>query len=157
LRFENIHTVTGWIKLVQLKTGEHLSLPLLPEVHQAITDYIENERPKTGSDIIFARAMPPFDEPISPKTIYAIVSRIIDKSGIITKGRRRGAHALRSSLATALLNEGNDYRSIQGALGQKSPNAIKSYVKTDIENLRDYALPVPAPGGKFLASLGVRA
>jgi integrase len=141
--------------LVQVKTGEHLSLPLLPEIYHALTDYIENERPGYDSDIIFARAAPPFDVPMSPKTIYAAVSHIIGKSGIMPKGRRRGAHSLRSSLATALLNEGNDYRSIQGALGQKSPDAVKSYVKTDVENLRDYAIPVPAPSGQFLAKLGV--
>ena len=157
LRFENILTDSGWIKLVQVKTGEHLSLPLLPEVYHALIDYVENERPDYDSDIIFSRAAPPFDAPLLPHTIYSIVSRIIGESGIATKGRKCGAHALRSSLATALLNEGNDYRSIQEALGQKSPNAVKSYVKTDAENLREYALPVPAPRGKFSESLEVGA
>jgi len=155
LRFKNIHTDSGWIKLRQVKTGEPLSLPLTPEIYHALADYIENERPATESKIIFQRSAPPLDEKLLPHTIYAIVSRIIDDSGVRTSGRRRGAHALRSSLATALLNEGNDYRAIQGVLGHKSPNAAKSYVKTDVENLRDYALPVPAPNGKFMSMLGV--
>jgi len=130
---------------------------LLPEITVALKEYFENERPKSDNPYIFLRATPPFDEAIEPHTIYVIVSRIIEAAGIDPHGRKRGAHALRSSLATALLNEGNDHRSIQEALGQKSANAIKSYVKTDVENLRGYSLPVPKPSGSFALNLRLAA
>jgi len=154
MQFENINDRCQTIELTQAKTGVPIVLPLLPEIDEAIRDYVDNERAEVANDLIFLRASPPFAEAIKPHTVYEIVSRIIDAAVIDPNGRRRGAHALRSSLATALLNEGNDYRAIQEALGQKSPNAVKSYVKTDVENLRDYALPVPPPSGSFAVELG---
>jgi len=155
LRFGNIHDDRQTIEITQLKTGEPLVLPLLPEISDALNDYIENERPKDDNDLIFLCATPPFDEAIQGHTIYTAVSRIIEASGIDSNGRKRGAHALRSSLATALLNEGNDHRAIQEALGHKSPEAVQSYVKTDVENLRFCALPVPKPSGSFSVKLGL--
>ena len=154
LRFGNIKYEKQTIEIMQKKTGVPLVLPLLPEICRVLNDYIENERPKTDSDLLFIRAMPPFGEAIQGNTIYAIVSQTIEAAGIDPNGRKCGAHALRSSLATALLNEGNDHHAIQEALGQKSPNAIKSYVKTNVENLRRYALPVPVPSGNFAATFG---
>jgi len=154
LRFENIRYDRQTIELTQLKTGVPLVLPLLPEIRDALNDYIENERLKTDNDWIFLRTTPPFDEAIQGYTIYTLVSQIIESSDINPNGRKRGAHALRSSLATALLNEGNNHQAIQEALGHKSPNAVKSYVKTDVENLRSYALPVSAPSGSFAVAIG---
>jgi len=151
LRFENIVYERQTLELIQVKTGVVIMLPLLPEICDAIKDYIDNERQKSDNDQVFLRAAPPYDEAIQGRTVYVLVSRIIGTSGVEPKGRKRGAHALRSSLATALLNEGNDHYAIQEALGQKSPNAVKSYVKTDVENLRSCALPVPPPSGRFAA------
>jgi len=152
LRFENIHYERKTIEITQLKTGIPLVLPLIPEIFDALNDYVKNERPKIDNDEIFLRATPPF-EAIQGHTIYTLIRKIIEVSGIEPNGRKRGAHALRSSLATALINEGNDHRAIQEALGQKSPDAVKSYIKTDVENLRSYAIPVPIPSGSFSANL----
>jgi len=154
LRFGNIHYERQTIELTQKKTGAPLVLPLLPEISDALNDYVDNERRNFGNDLIFLRALPPLDKAIVPHTVYEIVSRVIETTDIDTNGRKRGAHALRSSLATALLNEGNDHNAIRKALGQKSPNAVKSYVKTDMENLRGYALPVPTPSGTFAKTFG---
>lgn len=153
LRFENIHRDRQTIEITQVKTKKPLTLPLLPEICNALDDYIENERPESDSDYIFLCRSFPIGEPIQPHTIYTIVSRIVDSSGIDVKGRRCGAHALRSSLATGLLNEGYSHYEVQDALGHKSPQAVKSYVKTEVEHLRKYALPVPKPTGAFAASL----
>jgi len=155
LRLENINRDTEMIHIAQLKTKEPLSLPLLPEISAAIDDYINNERPESDTDKIFLCNNTLHSGAIHPNTVYCIVSRIIGSSGINTTGRRRGAHALRSSLATALLSEGYNHREVQEALGQKSPEAITFYVKTEVERLRDYALPVPAPGGIFAKNLGM--
>jgi integrase len=143
------------IEITQVKTKEPLKLPLLPEILTALDDYIMNERPENDSDMVFLCNSTLHSGPVQPHTIYTIVSRVIDSTGIDTSGRRRGAHALRSSLATALLGEGYNYREVQEALGQKSPEAVKFYAKTEVEKLRAYALPVPSPGGIFAKSLGI--
>jgi len=155
LQFGNINGKRQTIEITQTKTKVPLLLPLLPEINDALNNYIEHERIKSDVNYIFLRVTPPLDEPIQPQTIYSIVSRIIEIAGIDTNGRKHGPHSLRSSLATALLNEGNSHYAIQEALGQTSPNAVKSYIKTDVENLRDYALSVPKPFGSFAANLGL--
>ena len=154
LRFGNINREAGMIEVIQLKTREPLMLPLLPEILAALDDYVGNERPQSDSDTVFLCNGTLHNGAIQPHTVYSIISRIIDSSGINTIGRRRGAHALRSSLATALLVEGYNHREVQEALGQKSPEAVKFYAKIEVEKLRDYALPVPAPSGIFSQNLG---
>ena len=54
-----------------------------------------------------------------------------------------GAHALRSSLASQLLEEGNSYSTIQKVLGHTSPETAKHYVRVETERLRGCALGMP--------------
>lgn len=143
LEFGNIDREGRIIKLVQKKTGELLELPLLPDVDEAIDDYAENARPDTDVSKIFVSVPHPNVTALRPHTIYTIVSRIIDRSGLDIKGRKRGAHALRSSLASQLLEEGRTYSEIGTVLGHTSPDSAKSYVRVQIEKLRGCALAVP--------------
>jgi site-specific recombinase XerD len=134
---------------VQSKTDEPISLPLLPEVREALTDYIENARPDHDCSQIFLKIPQPHTGPLSPVAFASIVRRLFNRAPFDNKGRRWGPHALRSSLATALLDEGNDYPTIQKALGHRSQNEAKSYVKVDVEHLRPFALAVPEPTTAF--------
>jgi len=154
LRFGNIHLDRKTVEIVQLKNGKPIVLPLLPEIRTALDDYVANERPKNDFDRVFLRAVPPFGKEMQPHAIYSVVSRIIETSGVPIDNRRRGAHALRASLATTLLDEGNDYLAVQEALGHQSPNVTAHYVKTDVRHLRNYALTVPSPSGSFAKKLG---
>ena len=82
------------------------------------------------------------------------------RSGVNCKNRKSGSHALRASLATALLSEGNDYHTIQKVLGHRDIESTKVYAKAEVEQLRTNALPVLAPTGAFASLLrdgGARA
>jgi len=147
LTFSNINRDSKYIELVQMKTKEYLNLPLLPEIDEALSEYIDNARPKCDNEIIFLKFKPPYTEALIPHAVYSMCSRLFKNSGIPIKNRRIGPHALRSSLATALLDEGNNHRVIGQALGQKDPDTVKSYVRTDVSHLRVYALSVPEPSG----------
>lgn len=142
LTFDNIYHNNHSIRLIQKKTGVPIELPLLPEIESALDDYIKNARPASEAPYIFLSVQRPYITVLKPDTIYAIVSRIIDESGIDTTNKRRGAHALRSSLASQLLDEGNSYSVIQKVLGHTSPEAAKSYVRVETEKLRKCALKV---------------
>lgn len=157
LCFDNIYREAGLIKITQLKTKEPLTHPLLPEILSALDDYIKDERPESTLNTIFLSNTTLHRGSIQPHTIYSIVSRIITSSGIDIAGRKRGAHALRSSLATSLLSEGYSHREVQEALGQKFPETVSAYAKVETENLRAYALSVPAPTGIFARNLGIEA
>ena len=61
--------------------------------------------------------------------------------------RRHGGHALRSSLASNLVNSNIAYTSVQHILGHSDINTVQEYAKIDIERLRLCALDVPSPKG----------
>jgi integrase len=59
LRFEHIDWQNNCIRIVQSKTGEPLSLPLLPEAGWALIDYIKHGRPVSDCPEIFVRQVAP--------------------------------------------------------------------------------------------------
>jgi integrase/recombinase XerD len=141
MKFDCLHLDTGEIEIVQVKTKQPLILPLLEDVKSAIYDYIDNARPQSADEHIFLNLRG--YGAISPQTITTNVRRAFKKSGINRGNRKHGSHALRSSLATALLAEGNSYPTIQKVLGHRNIQSTRSYVKADIEKLRANALSVP--------------
>lgn len=143
LKFSDVNFNNDTIMLTQLKTKEPIIFPLLPEIKEALLDYISNGRPSSDIQHIFLKYPYPWTDVMKPHLIYNITSRIIEKSGVDTKGRHRGPHALRSSLATHLLNEGNSYSAVRKILGHTSKEAIKHYISVEVEKLRDCALEVP--------------
>jgi len=151
LEFGNLDLINSTIKLVQTKTKLFLTLPLLDEIKKALDDYITGARPNSDDTHIFLNERG--YGVVSPVGIGAIVHKALMKSGIDCEGRKTGSHSLRSSLATSLLMEGNDYLTIQKVLGQKDIQSSKAYVKADVEQLRTNALPVPPPTGFFADSI----
>jgi site-specific recombinase XerD len=70
-------------------------------------------------------------------------------AGVSISGKKHGPHALRSSLASSMINGGVSYEVTRHMLGHYDPEAIKHYAKVDIENLRSYAIDIPEPSGVF--------
>lgn len=136
------------IVIVQQKTGEALYLPMLPEVREALADYINNARPKVTGDTIFLRHIAPFQE-ISTSVLRFETTRYFRAAGIDITGKKHGPHTFRSSLASSMVNDGIPYEAVRKILGHSDPNAMKHYAKLNIELLRQCAIEVPEPSGKF--------
>jgi len=147
LRFENLRMNNNTIVIKQVKTRNPLTTIFLPDVKEAIFDYVNNARPQSNDDHIFLNAGGYGF--MNSASVTWVVQFAFEKSGIELSNRRHGAHALRASLATALLHEGNSYHTIQQVLGHTSINSTKVYVRADIEKLRTNAIPVPLPSGNF--------
>jgi site-specific recombinase XerD len=147
LTFDCLCERTSMISLVQAKTKVPIKLPLTDEVKAALQDYIDNGRPASESERIFITA--DGHNPISPQTIGQATRIAFGRSGVVSGNRRIGPHALRASLATALLDEGSDYSTIQKALGHEDIQSTKFYAKASVEKLRANALPVTLPQGRF--------
>lgn len=152
LKFDNVDHSKKVISIIQKKTGVPLTLPLLPEVEDALNQYI-CVRPASSLPYIFLRHKAPHN-PLCTTTVDYEFRKLLMQNSINTQGKKRGAHALRSSLASALLEEGVSYPVIQKTLGHSSPHATKYYTKIDITRLRDCALEVPMPSGNFAKLLG---
>lgn len=152
LKFSNIDWVRKEITLIQKKTGNPISLPLLPEIEEAILAYI-SVRPQSDLPYIFLQNRAPF-LPLRNTTFIYELRSLFKQAGISTQGKRCSPHTLRASLASSLLKEGVSYPTIQKVLGHNDPSSTKYYVKVDIDRLRDCALEVPKPSGKFAELIG---
>jgi len=143
LTFENIKWEENRIEIIQQKTGNMLTLPLTEEVGMALVDYLKNGRPVTDCPCVLVKHVQPYNT-VNPSSTYTIVSRYFEKSGIpMPPGKKRGPHALRHSLASALLENNIPLPVISEVLGHANTNTTGVYLKIDIENLRKCAIPVP--------------
>jgi integrase/recombinase XerD len=142
LQFGNLDWDRNVINLVQCKTKKEIELPLLAVIGEAIIDYIRNSRPKSESKTIFLTANAPYTT-ISVPGLSSIISHVIYKAGIDTKARRHGAHCLRHSLATRLLEQGTSLPVISDTLGHSNSQSTMIYLSVDINGLLRCSLNVP--------------
>ena len=148
LSFKDINYKEKTIEIIQCKTERRLRLVMNNEVEEAIVDYIQNGRPRSESDKIFLGCRAPFT-PLKASAGHTVACKHFNFAGIAVQGRRRGAHALRASYATALVTKGVPYVVVQEALGHEDPESAKYYVRIDVRRLRMCALDVPKPMGTF--------
>jgi integrase/recombinase XerD len=144
LTFDNFKWETNTIELKQKKTGEPMVLPLLNDVGEAVIDYIKFGRQNIETNILFLRLSAPIGRLESP-TLHSIVTQYINKAGIsIPDGKKHGPHALRHSLASALLHSNTPMPVISEILGHTDSQTTSVYLKIDSLHLRQYALDVPS-------------
>jgi integrase/recombinase XerD len=153
LQFDEIDWDKNVIRLTQCKTKKLIELPLLNVVGEAIIDYIRNGRPRSDIKTIFLTANAPYTI-ISVPGISGIVSHIIDKAGINTKGRHHGSHSLRHSLATRLMNQGTALPVISDVLGHSNSQTTMIYLNVDIKGLLQCSLDVPPVVDNFYMQKG---
>jgi len=153
LQFRNLDWDRNVINIVQCKTKKEIELPLLAVIGESIIDYIRNSRPKSESKTIFLTANAPYTT-ISIPGLSSIVSNIIYKAGIDTKARRHGAHCLRHSLATRLLEQGTTLPVISDTLGHSNSQSTMIYLSVDINGLLRCSLDVPPVPDYFYMQKG---
>lgn len=142
LSFKNLKWERNEIELIQEKTQEKILLPLMPEVGSAIIDYLKYGRPITESTAIFIRHTCPIT-PLTPPTLHSIVWQYLRLAGIkVPDGKKHGPHALRHSLASALLEENTPLPIISEVLGHTTTETTSIYLKIDVNHLRRCALDV---------------
>lgn len=146
LTFDEVDIKNGRVSFTQEKTGEYQSLPLMPELRDALEDYITNGRPNSKEDKIFLSLYAPY-RPLTTSVTRRITAAYMKKSGVEPNGRRHGSHIFRSSAATSMVNDGVSYEVVRRVLGHSDPNVIQRYAALDMNNLRQCALPAPEPTG----------
>jgi integrase len=128
---------------MQHKTGEAVVLPLLNDVGEAVIDYIRYSRPKSDEPFVFLKLNAPNDV-MRANSIHSTVYTRLKAAGIhIPPGKRHGPHALRHSLASALLENDVPMPVISEALGHSDTDSTSVYMKIDISKLRGCAVEVP--------------
>lgn len=144
LKFNNFNWKNKTINIVQNKTGQLLTLPILKDVGWAIIDYIKNARPKSDTNIIFLTIRKPYDTfSENHGNIDSIIYKYMKKADIpIEKNKKNGAHSLRHTLASEMLSKSTPIETISSVLGHVNSNSSSVYLKIDIEKLRECILEV---------------
>lgn len=139
MTFDELDFRTETIRIIQNKTGAPLELPILPCVCNALKDYIQNYRGNSPSEYVFLSLHPPFSR-LSSVAFGRYVRLALQATEIKPGTRKIGPHAMRSSLASSMVNDGIPYEAVRRTLGHISANAIRSYAKLDVEQLKLYTL-----------------
>lgn len=155
ITFDELNFKLRSIRIIQNKTGVPLELPMLPAISDALTDYIQDYRGNSSSQYVFLSLHPPFST-ITATAFGRYLRLTMKDAGIIPGYRRSGPHAMRSSLASSMINDGIRYEVVKRTLGHTGINAIKSYAKLDVEQLKQYTLEPPIATGHFADILAGR-
>ena len=145
LEFSSIDWESNQIRIIQQKTGEPASYPLLEDVGLAIIDYLKNGRKTiSGETHVFLREAPPYTM-LGNRSLYNIVDLYMKRARIhVPYGKKHGPHALRHSLSSRLLENDVPLPIISAILAHKSTETTKVYLKIAERQLIECALEVPS-------------
>lgn len=153
LSFCHLDWEKSTVSFPQFKTGKEIQLPLLAIVGEALIDYLKYGRKKSVSERIFLCTCAPF-APMVNSGVSSALRRIIETSGVDSIRRKHGPHAMRHSLACRFLENKQPIPIISEALGHMNTDTTMSYLRIDIESLRQCALDVPPVSNHFYEQKG---
>jgi site-specific recombinase XerD len=141
LRLTDICWRTAEIRLIKTKTRRERILPLPGDVGAAIADYLLHGRPRVAIPQVFLRHFTPVGPITTTHGIGDIVKKHLLRAGI--HASNHGAHLLRHSLATRMVNQAVPIKQIADMLGHTSIDTTAIYTKVDTSRLAAVALPFP--------------
>lgn len=140
LCFENFNWTEKKLCFTQSKTGQPMELPLVPDVGWAVIDYLKYGRPKVDSSRIFVRHMAPFLPFSEGDHLDQLIRAYMVKAHIPMRGRHRGMHSLRHTMASVLLEKDTPLPVISDIIGHLDTNSTAVYLKVDMERLAECPL-----------------
>jgi site-specific recombinase XerD len=153
LSFSDINWLKCEIRKVQYKTQRTVVLPLLEDVGNALLDYIKNARPQVENQRVFITIHHPHRAFLSSR-VSNIVRKVVQGSGVVTKGRPKGSHSLRHSLATNLISKGTGLPVLSDILGHSTTESTKVYLGISLQSLLECSLDVPLVNENFFKQKG---
>ena len=141
LQLQHLHWAERRIEFVASKTGQVLSLPLLPDVGWAVIDYLKHGRPQVDSPYVFLRHLAPLEPFSDDDHLHQILEKYRKLAHVsLPEQKKRGMHALRHTLASVLLEHHAPLAVISDILGHADTDSTAVYLKIDVERLRECAL-----------------
>lgn len=146
MQLTDIRWRAGELHLRRTKSSKERVLPMPHEVGAALADYVLHGRPALDVPEVFLRHRAPRRAFESSGGIGAIVADHLRRTGIAAPSR--GAHMLRHSMATRLVNAGVPIKTIADVLGHQSIDTTAIYTKVDMSRLAMAAMPFPKGGAQ---------
>jgi integrase len=116
-------------------------VPLTDEVATALVAYLRQRSAAPGERRVFVRVRAP-QGPIEPTAVYDVFAAWATRAGVHAPGLG-GPHTLRHGLAMHLLRQHTPLKTIGDLLGHRSAESTGVYLRLQVEDLRDVALPLP--------------
>jgi integrase/recombinase XerD len=132
------------IRVPRPKIGAPLALPLTDEVATALLEYLRYRPKESNTRQVFLRVRAP-GGPIEPTALTDVFDFWAERAGLRVPGLG-GPHCLRHGLAMHLLRQDTPLKTIGDLLGHRSVESTGVYLRLQIADLRDVALPVPTNG-----------
>jgi site-specific recombinase XerD len=131
----------GELAIRQTKAHRDRVVPLLKESGAALAEYLLHGRPQTTDRRVFLIHVPPVRPFSHSGTVSRIIRTRLQRAGIPIQ--RGGAHLLRHSLATRLVEQRRPIKEVADLLGHRNIDTTSIYVKVAVPQLKDVALPFP--------------
>ncbi len=141
LELGDIHWRTAELLLRRTKGHRDRVVPLLEETGAALAGYVLHARPRSTDRRVFLSLVAPIRAFSSSSALSRIVRTRLQRAGIPLQ--RGGAHLLRHSLATRLVEQRRPIKEIADLLGHQHIDSTSLYVKVAVPQLADVALPFP--------------
>lgn len=139
LRLDDIDWRGGQL-LVHAKGGRQERLPLPVDVGRALVAYLRDGRPVTTSRAVFMRAVAPVG-PLSRNGVVFVPRDASKRAGVPVVG----AHRLRHTAATAMLQSGASLRAVGQVLGHHRDQTTAIYAAVHPSTLEQVMRPWPEP------------
>ena len=140
LQLSDIDWRASELRVRQRKTGQPLLLPLMAPVAAALVAYLRKGRPQCVYREVFLTVVAPI-VPLKRQAVgYTFRNRVRASQLDIPF---EGVHCLRHSYAIHLLRRGISLKTIGDLLGHASPESTCVYLRVNVDDLREIALPLP--------------
>jgi integrase/recombinase XerD len=140
LEIDDIDWRAGLLRVCIGKSRRERVLPLPHDVGTALADYVQHNRPSGLSRTVFFSVNNRTDPLRAPTAITCMVKRNLVRAGI-PLGRLSGAHMLRHTAASRLVNSGATFREVADLLGHQNLLTTAIYAKLDLATLARVSMP----------------
>jgi site-specific recombinase XerD len=144
LALDDIQWRARVVSVPRPKVGAPLALPLTDEVATALVSYLQHRTAKSSERRLFLRVRAPWG-PIEPTAVTDVFYCWAAHAGVRVPGVG-GPHCLRHGLAMHLLRQNTPLKIIGDLLGHRSVESTGVYLRLQLDDLRDVALPLPVNG-----------
>jgi site-specific recombinase XerD len=142
LRLDDIDWRAGTVRLQSSKCRRSRQLPLTVEVGRSLARYLREARPASAHREVFLSLLT--HRPLSSQCISQLTAQALQQAGIDCV--RPGAHLLRHTFATHLIQSGASLKALADLLGHRRLDTTMFYAKVNLTMLREVAQPWPEVG-----------
>jgi site-specific recombinase XerD len=139
LTLDQIQWRGAMINLAPGKGRRERQLPLPKDLGQALSNYLKAREVPSQTRRVFCAVRN--GKPLSPAAISMLVTRALQRAGI--QSPRPGAHLLRRTLASHLVQHGVSLKAVADLLGHRCLDTTRLYTHLDYTMLQEVSRPWP--------------